>query len=247
MILTLKDIVDDVLNEIGTYDEHEYLRYLKLAMRGFTRLNLFHMSNIRVAYLPVSDINTVTLPSDYVAYTKIGINVNGNIWTLGLNDKMAFAREESCGLRINELADVTDVSTYSTCSYIDHTKDGVRVTNLFGIGGGFNVAYYRVDREMGVIQFQGGVPQSEVVLEYVSNGIKTDGVTIVPVEAREAIIAWIHWKRKINDPKFTINDRLSSKQEYLEEVNELRCFEDSFTLDEMMDVFYEGYKQTPKR
>lgn len=245
-LITLKDIVDDVLVEAGTYDESEYLRYLKVAIRGFTRLNILHIADIKVAYLPISDINTVSLPSDYVSYSKIGININGDIWTLGLNDKMAFARTESCGLRINELANVTDTNTYfdSRIFFSNHYRDGTYVTNLFGLGGGLNTAYYRIDKEYGVIQLQGSVPQSEIVLEYVSNGISENGSTIVPIQAREAMIAWVQWK---TTPRDQNNKRLAAKNEYLEEVEELRSFESIPTLDELMDAIYAGYKQSPKR
>lgn len=245
-MITLKDIVDEVLNEMNVYDEHDYLRLLKIAMRGFTDLSLYDMGTIRVAYLTMTDTNAVELPRDYIAYSKIGICIGGNIWTLGLRDNICLQRTERCGLKINELSSA-DTSSYATVSYINHTKNGDVVTGLYGLGGGFNVSYYREDKERGIIQFHGSVPQSEIVLEYVSNGISADGVTLIPEQAKEALIAWVNWKRKISDPQYSGNQIAMSKMEYLEEVEKLRAFEHSFTLDEMMDVFYESYKQTPKR
>jgi len=244
----IQDVVKEVLNDMNIYSLENYVRYLKFAIRGFTKLNLFDLTNFQVAYLTMTDVGTVDLPRDYVDYTKIGYRgLNGITYILGLNDDMYFNNTVECGLPINDvlggIADDISDSYY----FLPHTTNGCRTETLYGLGGGFADSYYKVNRENDYIQFSNKVPGGEIILEYISSGISINGSTYIPLQAVEAVIAWIHWKRKQHTGTFNFNEIQSAKKVWEEERNALRDFENAFTFQEIMDVLYESYKQTAKR
>ena len=246
--ILIQDVVKEVLNDMNIYSLENYIRYLKFAIRGYTKLNLFDLTNFQVAYLTMSDVGTVDLPRDYVDYTKIGYKgINGTIYILGLNNEMYLNRSTECGLPINNVLGGSMDETSDYFYFVPHTINGCRTDALYGLGGGFADSYYRVDKENDLIQFSNKVPGGEIILEYISSGISVNGSTYIPLQAVEAVIAWIHWKRKQHTGTFNFNEIESAKRVWEEERNAVRDFENAFTFQEIMDVFYESYKQTTKR
>ncbi|MBU0846811.1 hypothetical protein KKH23_06430 [Patescibacteria group bacterium] len=246
--ITLQQIVMDVLSDLGIYDLSNYTRFLKWAARGYTKLNLYDLSNIEVVRLTMSTVGTVTLPDDFIDYTKIGIeDSRGNVYVLGLNDDMILNRTEVCSQSVNSYFNSeSDTAVLDGYIFAPYFNDGEYVT-LYGISGGFADSYYRVDRERGYIQFSSSVPNGTVILEYISSGISVKGNTYIPREAQETIIAWIHWKYRDFSPQYNLSQVAMAKQTWIEERHELRDFVTIPTMQEIQDVFYESYKQTIKR
>ena len=119
--VTLQSIVKDVLNDTGIYSLENYLRYMRFAVRGCTQLHLYDLNSVEVAFLDQSDVGTITLPDDYVDYTKIGVCDNrGNIYILGLNENMCLSRTEECGLPVNNLLN----GSVDTDTLTDPYEDG---------------------------------------------------------------------------------------------------------------------------
>lgn len=230
-IITIQKCVYDVLNDLGSSDENQYTRFLQFALRGVTHLNLHHINSFKRATIAVSSINTVQLPDDYVDYLRIGICINGKIWTLTRNDKICLPDTMDCG--------EDDAAVESADEYLPYFH--------YGASGGVNYVGYRVDKERHRIVFDGTVPSNSIILEYISTGISQEGTTYIPIEAREAVIAWIHWKRTEHDTTLPEVAKARYFANYCREVRTLEQFQKSFTLDDLMDVIYSSYRQTPKR
>jgi hypothetical protein len=244
---SIRYVVMSYLNRKGIYDMKHYKRLEQIALEGLTQLNLYDMETVEVAYLEMNEIGVVKFPSDFVDYTKIGIPVNGRLYTLTVNEEILEPRFDKCGQEVfnpDHNPNTVDVGGYY---FSDHFRNGRYVGGLYGVGGGFNVAYVKMDRQRRQFIIQGTVPRSEIVMEYISTGIKQDGSTMVPTEALEPLRRWI-------DMVVTENDRRSSEgaiartaRAYDLAVDEMRHFITCPTREEYQDKFYESLTQGVKR
>src|SRR3990167_3945386 len=73
----LDDVIRELLVEQGKNTEHEYFRYLTLAISGLRNLNLDASGRPKAVLLPVNDNLTVDLPEDYIKYIRIGLCDDG--------------------------------------------------------------------------------------------------------------------------------------------------------------------------
>ncbi len=221
-------------------------RYLQIAIEGYSQMQLFTMNTINVEYLQVDqNTNSALLPPDFLTMTKIGVNLRGKIWTLTLNNNITIPKPESiCDEPIERVT--SDTTITGGYLFAPHYRNGAFVDTLYGLGGGFNVAYYRIDMENRVIYFDGRVPNNEVILEYKGTGVKAGGA-LIPRQAVPALKAYIYWKAIAKDTRLAMGERNLAKMEYYEELHELKQFEWSFTMDEYLDAMYLTMSQGPKR
>ena len=245
---TLQKVVADVLNDMGMYDTDNYLRFIRFASRGFQKLKLFHLNSHKTIYLTADDeTNIIKLPTDFVDYVRIGVCENSQtessntIWTLTLNEDLCFPRDIVDGQDFNSPAGVTSADEISIYGY-------PWLYPYYDAKGGRNSLYMRLDRNYNRIIVQGVIQSYQrPVLEYISTGVSADGNTYIPIVATEALISFIHWKRKQNSTGFTQYDKEAAKNEWMEEVAQLEEQQYSFTYDEFLDVLYSSYTQSIKR
>lgn len=246
--LTIAQVVKSFMNERNERTLANYERYLQIAIEGFSEINLWELNNIEVAYLKMNSAKVVQLPGDFLMYTKIGINLGGRIWTLTLNNDIVIPKpEDICPDPIEEVNDSrSDFVPLGTWAFAPHFRRGEWTEGIYGLGGGFNQAYYRVDMKNRVILFDGVVPDSEIILEYKSTGV-TCGGSIVPRQASQALKSYIHWKVAEYDPTENMGEKVRKENLYDKELSALSQFENKFTMDEFLDAMYSEYKQSPKR
>jgi hypothetical protein len=256
-LVTFRYVVMSFLNRKGDYSLKNYKRYLQIAIEGYSEMCMWHIDNgLEVVYLKVSDAMTANLPADYITYTKIGVPENGKIRILTKNNNILLPRlaedgEESFGNTDAETEGLRNLIYFS-----GHFRNGRFVGGLYGLPGGIDNAYYRIDMERRQILFSGNIPKSYVVLEYISSGVKTDGSTLIPREAIPALRAYLDWQdaeHGIKSPSTVGEARMISyniqhkKALYEEEVEALRSFQHAFTAEEYKRTIYSSMMQTPKR
>jgi len=259
-LITLRYVVMSFLNRIKDYTMRDYYYYMQLAIEGFTELSLWHLDSLEVIYLTMNEAKIVYLPPDFVDYTKIGVPINGKLRVLTRHDNILlprtfygsviggeFVADDNFGEEVGN-AD-SDVSTGQTALvfFSDHFRGGQFVAGLFGMSGGIDEAYYRVDRENRTIAFSGTVPRSQIVLEYISSGVKTDGSTMIPREAVPALRSYIAWVDAENNPRISANEKQRKKDLHDEEIAALVSFQSIFTIDEYKRMCWQTSRQTIKR
>lgn len=247
---TIEGIVANVLDEMGKQHMYNELAetIAQKVIRGYRELNMFHRLCLQVVYLPVSEMGTVDLPDDYVDYHKIGLVYNGRVWTLSINETIALPRREECGVPVRDVITNANPQNFDYgYSFPDHYRNGRFVGGLYGLGGGFNKAYYRIDDQRNQIVLSGSIHRCEIVLEYQSNGISTSRNTLIPRECTEALTAFCMWKMLIANMEIPMNRIEMYKQNYYEAVESLRFLETAMTVDEYKDALYEGFFNAPKR
>ena len=241
---TITYVVMSVLNRLREYSMRNYTFLEQMVIEGYTDLNLWHLNNIEVEYLRMSEAKTVDLPSDFVDWLKIGVPIGGKLRVLTNHKQILFPRTFKDGAPVGN----TDDGTISGAIYLTgHFRDGQYVGGLYGLPGGIDQAYYRIDKETRTIIFSGSVPRAEIVLEYISNGIKLQGTTVIPREAVPALRAWALWQNIENNPKVGATEKERKKSQYEEQVHALSFFQSAFTKDEYKRHVYKHTSQTAKR
>lgn len=243
-IVNIRYVVMSVLNRLNDYSMRNYRKIAQLVIEGFTDLNLFHTTNIEVEYLYMDENKLVSVPSDFIDWIKVGYPNNGKLVTITKNDYMLLPREFADG---KDVGNLDAINVNQATFFASHFKNGKFVAGLYGLRGGVNRAYFRYDEERRQFAFTGDTPSSEVVLEYVSSGVKLSGSTAIPREAVKALISWTMWQLVEYDTTMAMNERERRKKTYYEDVEELRTFKFTPTKDEYRDALYKTIKQTPKR
>ena len=243
---TINYVVMSILNRLRDYSMRHYSHLEQILLEGYTELNLWHLDNIEVVYLRMSDAKTVDVPADFVDWTKIGIPLHGKLRVLTNNKSILFPRTFQDGAEVGNTDD-----TYGGVSeniyFTDHYRDGQFVGGLYGMPGAADQAFYRFDREKRTIIFSGSIPRAEIVLEYISTGIKLQGTTVIPREAVPALRAYGLWQLIEDDPKVSPTQKERKKEQYEEQVHALDFFQSAFTADEYRRHVYKHSRQSTKR
>jgi hypothetical protein len=240
---TINYVVMSILNRLKQYSMRNYSYLEQILIEGYTDLNMWHLNNIEVVYLRMSEAKTVTLPCDFIDYCKIGIPINGKIRVLTNDENILFPRKFADGEDVGNVGDNVNSNLYFTNHYCGSNY----VNSLYGLSGGVDGAKYRVDKEKRTIIFSGSVPRAEIVLEYISSGVSLQGTTVIPREAVSTLRAYLLWQIIENDRKVSMNEKERKKAQYEEEVAAMRFFQLAPTADEYRRNLYKSIKQSIKR
>ena len=211
---------------------------------------------MRVAYLTVNDVFQAPLPPDYSRYTKIGVICNNRVITLGVNEELALQN------RFDECGDPITLDSLNQCScttlidgqynfgywYAPHIRNGNYVGEMYGQRGGFNSkGYYRIFKDQWLIQFDPAFPKFTYILEYVSDGSKENGMTIIDFPSVEPLRRYCHWQIISFDKTVSLGDKQMKKDEFYKALEETRHIIHCPTVSEWLDASYGGYLSGPKR
>lgn len=250
--VSLHQFVLSVINAKRETNLNNYDAYLQFAIEGITEeIYPYLAPAIEVVYKTVPESKVVALPPDLQYYTKVGIVVNGNVWTLTLNEDMAPARtyadSDLCETTPEIAASTTATENFGVIPFAPHYNGGVLVETMYGMGGGFNRAYYKVDMIRRTLTLQGNVSGDEIVIEYVSTGVKANGLTYLNRLSLPALRAYVLARIVDNDDRIPANEKQRRWFMYESEVEKLAYKQMAFTMDEYLDTVYRTYSQTPKR
>jgi len=258
-LVSSRYVVMSVLNRMSEYSLKSYLRLMQICLEGVTEMNLFHTKeSIEVVYLHMSTAKTCQLPADYIDYRKIGFPQDGKLRVITKHDNLLLPRtyygSMVNGVLVPDTGDAVgnadagnEIGTTSGVYFIPHYHNGIYTGELYGLPGGVDTSYYRIDIESRQIIFSGSTPRSEIVMEYISTGQKSDGSSLIPREVVPALRTYILWMKDENDPRIAYNAKERLKIEHEEAVEALRSFNNSFTADEYLRMYYSTTYQAPRR
>lgn len=180
---------------------HKYFKCFNLAFRALDELGLDFFYAIKSVKLPINANLTVTIPGDYLNYSKIGVlNSIGEIIPLYYNDKLT-TYADLLPNRLQKTQDPTLINVLSPQNGVFYNYwDGTTFGNLYGLPSGAPfVGSFKIDNANGVILLDENFGYDYLMLEYVSSPVQ--GQTYyVPVQFREAVIAYLRWKDRISMP-----------------------------------------------
>lgn len=247
--ITLEEVLNQYLSENDMFGNENKFRLMDILIRGAVKIFPHNSNNTRVQYLTPNSINCATLPNDYMMYIKVAIDVNGRIWTISYNPNIVLPREEECGARIRDI-DESNANVSDKIVFIPHYYNGTYIDKLYGLRGGYNVGYFRIDRENWLIVLEGDLAQyaSKIFMEYVGTGIKMDGTTTIPIYGLEVLLAWMDWRvKRSNKGKYNQYEIVDAENQYGIELDEYRRVEHRLTYVDYVDEFYLNSSQTVKR
>jgi hypothetical protein len=232
---TLKEVVLNTLSGMGkSANMQYYFAFLQFAIRGYKKLNLFHLPITKTAYLTMSDINTITLPNDYLSFLALGVPYKGRIWTFTKDQGLVSPDTTDCG-----------VQSLSSTEGEDIVKGDTGSLTGYGLQGGVNEYYYKIDLANNRIIIN-GLTARKATLVYVSTGISMSETTFIPKIAEEALIAFVHWQRVQYDDTVPMGIKKDYEEQFIKGCNELE-YASMPTIEELYDAVYSAFYQTAKR
>lgn len=190
--ITLDSIILDYMNE-AQLSNHAYFRLWHIAYRGMENLGLDAFYQIRSVKLPVNSNLTVTLPADYLNWSKVGVlNDVGEIIPLNYNERLTAFADLSPD-RIERTQDFT-LGTWQYQYTWYNYWNGSMYTNIYGVPSGQPfVGSFKVDMNNGVILLNDQYSYEYVMLEYIASPAPNNDY-YVPLQFREALVSWLRWK-----------------------------------------------------
>lgn len=172
-----------------------------LAYRGLENMHYNISAEPKTVRLPVlQNTDTAVLPADYVSWVKIGLLNNvGEISTLKINNALTTFRDNNPNRLSLLTPDLNDSWAGNIdAPYLNYYNNGTFQT-LFGAGQAGLVQYgsCRVDEVNNIIILPPNFEYSQLLFEYISSP-QRDTDYLVDVRLREALIAWIAWKCKMD-------------------------------------------------
>lgn len=200
-----------------------------LCFRAYTVMGFSAAWEVKTVRLPINGNLTVTIPADYISWSKIGImNNNNEISALKINNQLTTFRDNN-PQRLQDLAqDVNNGIGLADFPYFVnyYGGNGYYTAPLFGLGNGLiQYSECRIDEKNGVIILPTDYPFPDLMLEYISCPERDEDYQIETCLV-EAVIAFIEWKMKLNTEqnfyaRFTEGRRsLPNKRVTLQELNQ---------------------------
>jgi len=218
--VTIDEAITDYLTE-SEQGNHKYFKCWNLAYRAMTELGLDFFYSVKSVKLPVNPNLTVTLPADYLNYTKVGIlNNEGAIIPLMVNNNLTTAFD----MQPNRLAQTQDpsiVTGYSPQGIVWwNFWNGYGLSNLYGLPSGSPfVGSFKIDNKNGVIVLDEYYDFEYVMLEYIASPV-SGGEYFIPIQFKEAVIAYLRWKDLISMPpsrRGSLGDKRDRRSDYYNE------------------------------
>lgn len=167
-----------------------------MGFRALTDLNFDISAEPKSVRIPVNGNKTVTLPSDYISWTKIGVmNSNGELSALKINNALSIFRDNNPNRIQDIFPDVNSgfAELPGAPVFLNFYNNGF-YESLWGVGGGMiDFGECRVDERNNVIVLGPHYKHPDVLLEYISNP-QMDSDYQIELALQEAVIAFIGWK-----------------------------------------------------
>jgi len=268
--------LDQVINDfIITLDTDDYVSYApdttirSFALRGIREMGFDMNKVVRSLKLPVESNNTVTLPDDYVDWTKVGVvGTDGLVYVLGENknlnmsqaydldsngdpqdadsdgffDRVDSKSATNSGSPASDAGIADGMESYIFRNFIHENNQG----RLYGIGGGNYYGEFRVNLDQNRLEMKSNSSISEVVIEYVADEARSVNPR-VHVYAEEALRSYIYYKLIERKAAVPANEKARARQEYYNERRKANARMKSFTKEELLKTIRKNFKQAPKR
>ena len=186
---------------------HKYYKCWQIAFSGMEELGLDFFYQIKSVKLPVNSNLTVSLPDDYLNYSKVGVlNSQGEIIPMGYNSNLTtFADLLPSRLEKTQDNTIIDLIQFNTPIWYNYWNNGAFST-LYGLPSGSPfVGTFKIDNHNGVILLSENFGYEYIMLEYVASP-KQGEEYYIPTQFKTALM----WYIAFNDIAFLPNSRKGS-------------------------------------
>lgn len=249
----LKEIIYAYMDE-ARQNGSVFRRLWGIGVRGVEDLRLDVAPNIKSCRICIDGNKTAQLPEDYINWSKVGVlnsagevatlKYNSNLTLYGANDTNRLSKNtDSVGIDLGRISDLFYLN------YFDYAYGWGNV-NLFGISGNeaTKIGDFRIDDECGVMIFDNNFPTDYVIMEYLAAPSEDCGYK-VPIQAQEALIAWISWRditQQAASRNVSIYDKERRRKEYYNQKRLSRERLKPIRLQDIYNVSQDAIRLVPK-
>lgn len=247
--------IDEIINSYLDRSEqsiHKYSKCWQIGFDGMQQLGLDFFYQIKSVRLPINANKTVSLPPDYLNYSKVGIfNERGETVPLRYNNKLTtYADLLPDRFTKTEGFDLDLYGNYYWGSQIFYNYwNGNVVTNLYGVPSGAPfIGTFKVDDANGVILLGENFCWDSIVLEYIACPAQGD-TYYVPFQFKEALMWYIAWQDISflpNTRKGNMGDKEQRRRNFFNERRLAYARYEPFYLDEAYQQSVENTRMTVK-
>jgi len=230
-LIDLKSIVQGLIYKLDL-EQESWTKFYQYSIDGMRELTLFHLNIEKSVKLEMSaDLNTVTLPDDFVEFIDLAIPLNGRLWSL---------------TQMRDMNHMTTLESGAETQDAD-ANEGVYNFLLDKSAGGRNARYYKIDLPNNRIMIS-GLPQATVVLRYLSNGVSGDAniVTYVPTIAKSALESFIRYQYMLNNLNAPLNRIQMFEKNWRDERGKLRRLTKIERFQQFADNIRQNYYNSTK-
>lgn len=195
-------MIDEVISAYLDRSEQSVSKQFKIwqiAYDGIKELGLDFFFTVKSLKLPINANLTVNLPPDYLNYTKVGVfNDRSEVIPLYYNTKLTYFADQ-----LPNRAALTEDPTLGNLftngglggTIFSNFWDGGFFGTLYGVPSGSPfVGGFKIDSNAGIIVLGEGFQYPYIVLEYIASPKPQQGTYFLPMQFKEALIAYIGWK-----------------------------------------------------
>lgn len=201
--VTLDTVVNMYLDR-SEQSIHKYYKCWQLGFSGMEEMGLDFFYQIKSVKIPVLSNLTVSLPDDYLNYSKVGVlNNRGEIIPMGYNNNLTtYADLQPSRLQKTQDNTLQDLIQFNSPIWYNYWNNGA-VSTLYGLPSGSPfIGTFKVDNHNGVILLSENFGYDYIMLEYVA-APKQGSDYYLPVQFKTALM----WYIAYNDIAFMPNSR----------------------------------------
>ena len=219
-LYTIDKIVRSALAD-KEYPMHFYLQYLTYAINGMRELTFDVLKNIKSVRLPVTSYGAIKLPCDFVDYVRVG--EESNQYVTVMSEKRQFNRLNKFDQNGKKVPYENILSSSSNGGWDSdlYNDKGELTGRVFNAKPTYPDSFILL-RERGEIQLDPSFTGSEVVLDYISDGVNTTASNAVHPYAIESIKSYIFWKQKEHGRNYNRQESELAKNEFYNQLRILR-------------------------
>ena len=197
---------------------HKYYKCWQIAFSGMEELGLDFFYQIKSVKLPVNSNLTVSLPDDYLNYSKVGVlNNQGEIIPMGYNSNLTtFADLLPSRLEKTQDNTIIDLIQFNTPIWYNYWNNGAFST-LYGLPSGSPfIGTFKIDNHNGVILLSENFGYDYIMLEYVASP-KQGEEYYIPTQFKTALMWYIAYNDIAmlpNSRKGSLGDKEQRKRAY---------------------------------
>lgn len=255
-VVTLDAIIRNLLMKRG-YSFHWYIRfavYAKDCLRILSEDDLQVMNTVK---LPVdANTNAVDLPDDYMDYVRIGIETGQTVKPLVETSKINALVARDSTFTPTTYSAITSTNANNVLYYgslypyywntVFWNSYGEFTGRLFGFGAGAEDDTFGVFPERNQIQLTEKLSVTNIILQYISDGMNSDAATQITPYAYETIDAYILWQMKEHSRTYSDGEAERARQLYINERLILRARKSDLTKERLLRSLQKATYASPK-
>lgn len=247
-LISLDGIVKNILLK-RKYPHHYYLDFLVPAKDCLRELAFdLPLFTLRYQVLTLNSNHAVEIPNDYQDYAKVSVRIGQYLRPLVEDNGLDLVPNYDSNYEIQPYSTgIASQAGSQTGSYINgygyFSPYWWMVNwNVFGestgrqYGGVNSIDTFRVNKERNEIKINEDLGYTEVVLEYIGNGMDADSATHIDGYCQAAIEAYCLWQYKENTRTYSEGEAQVAKRDYEQQVLILRARFSDITIDRLKRI-----------